>query len=48
MTEPGNTTAPDLGEHTDTTHPDDHTPEQREVPENEDVNEDAGAVEPPD
>ncbi|MFC3962407.1 hypothetical protein [Nocardia jiangsuensis] len=48
MTEPGNTTAPDLGEHTDTTHPDDYESEQRKVPENEDGNDDADAVEPPD
>lgn len=48
MTEPGNTTAPDLGEHTDTTHPDDYERDRRDVPENQDVNEEAGAAEPPD
>lgn len=46
MTEPGNTDAPELGEQTDTTHPDDI--DTRETPEGEDVNPDAGAVEPPD
>ncbi|MGY2030946.1 hypothetical protein ACW9HR_35690 [Nocardia gipuzkoensis] len=48
MTEPGNQNAPELGDQTDTSHPDDLDLEIRETPENQDVNEDAGTVEPPD
>ncbi|MCC3332373.1 hypothetical protein [Nocardia abscessus] len=48
MTEPGNQNAPELGDQTDTSHPDDLDLETRVTPENQDVNEDAGAVEPPD
>ncbi|WP_459545902.1 hypothetical protein [Nocardia sp. X0981] len=48
MTEPGNRNAPELGEQIDTSHPDDMDLHRREVPENEDVSEEAGAVEPPD
>jgi hypothetical protein len=48
VTEPGNENAPELGEQTDTSHPDDLDLETRETPEDEDVNEEAGTVEPPD
>ncbi|MGK8506705.1 hypothetical protein ACRS5S_01180 [Nocardia asiatica] len=48
MTEPGNRNAPELGDQTDTSQPDDLDLETRETPENEDVDEAAGAVEPPD
>jgi hypothetical protein len=48
VTEPGNENAPELGEQTDTSHPDDLDLETRETPEDEDVNEAAGTVEPPD
>ncbi|WP_280341049.1 hypothetical protein [Nocardia abscessus] len=48
MTEPGNQNAPELGDQTDTSHPDGLDLETRVTPENQDVNEDAGAVEPPD
>ncbi|MET9284225.1 hypothetical protein [Nocardia beijingensis] len=48
MTEPGNKNAPELGDPTDATHPDDLDLETGETPENEDVDEAACAVEPPD
>lgn len=48
MTEPGNRNAPELGEQTDTSHPEDLDFRSRETPENEDVSEEAGTVEPPD
>ncbi|MGK8522663.1 hypothetical protein ACRS6B_14370 [Nocardia asteroides] len=48
MTEPGNKTAPELGDQTDTSHPDDMDLETREMPRDEDVTEEGGAVEPPD
>jgi hypothetical protein len=48
VTEPGNKNAPELGDQTDTSHPDELDLETRETPDNEDVNEEAGTVEPPD
>ncbi|MEU1544100.1 hypothetical protein [Nocardia sp. NPDC005745] len=48
MTEPGNENAPELGDQTDTSHPADMDLQTRETPEDEDVNEEAGTVEPPD
>ncbi|MGW4716469.1 hypothetical protein [Nocardia sp. NPDC004260] len=48
MTEPGNKKAPELGDQTDTSHPDDLDLETYETPRDEDRNEEEGAMEPPD